>query len=381
MVRLIVRILIRIQNFCQRRQFGPFRWLGRNIQRLLFIGRLIVPNHAIPWTQTERQRLLQFIRDRTIARKGRLYCAINIMASAALYHRSRHNIIRQNTDITLLSTSRQAVLRDLAIVADNINKLPEAAGITFDVVMTVDSGRKNSQLDAVFSAFLTAPVFRGVSVLWNKETAEAQLQRMATRSELPMIEKGTIFTCLGNPGNGDFSPIGYTPQTGLLMPGTGPRRNAIMYMKVAAPLQRVVAISLPETENGGLGKVLDEWGPILKDAKLSHPWVHFCLLNAGSEIPAQWEKTLFPMSVVGFDIADSIALAQTCHAYIGRFDLFGISALNHQRPGLYFSTGSGKTSRWQRDRESPIWRAEGNITVWASKRALNDVLVQIAPNH
>jgi len=145
------------------------------------------------------------------------------------------------------------------------------------------------------------------------------------------------------------------PAWGRIFPArVDPRRNVTAYLKLAHPGMFIVALSLPEDDDGDAA--LELWERAMPSLAAEFPDVVFCVLNRVGPGPHARHQAAEgtrhgPLALVrqaGLTLADAVALAQMADAFVGPTDVFGLAALTARRPGVYMDP-SGTVSSADQD--------------------------------
>ena len=121
---------------------------------------------------------------------------------------------------------------------------------------------------------------------------------------------------------------------------TGFERNVNNYLKVAHPGKFVIALGLPETDDGFCDPWLPAWREAIRSFEAPIENISFVVLNAvgPTALPAEGESSRRSPAfarTAGLTFAETICLVQKADAFIGRMDAFGLAALTAKRPGIY----------------------------------------------
>jgi glycosyltransferase involved in cell wall biosynthesis len=194
--------------------------------------------------------------------------------------------------------------------------------------LCVAADSEPGQLDRFFSLLCLSGTFGSFDILFEEPCPEMESPRFDLCAPHPLV-------------------LGPAEMAGLqraFLPLLDGRRTVTNYLKVAHPRAFVVALSLPEDEDGFADEALGKWLPHLHRCRGEAPSVAFCLLNRtmlsqDHDQPAPADVS--PVRSLGFGLSDAVALAQIADAFIGRLDAFGLAAIGAHRPGVYIDPASG----------------------------------------
>ncbi len=324
-----------------RRSISLVRWLG---------GRKIYP-----WTESPVQRCLTMLSRRANRGKTRLHRLAFIVLCALLKQRERVHADKMNFVATVRGPLPQDALRNMIVWQHAILQNPEIPPtLKIHGNLCVVGDQQDVQLDRLLSLLCLSEVFSDFNIFWGEPAAAEALPGILTAVEQARAAATNVRFDLNAPPGPALAALERGGLPRALVPRHESRRALINYLKIAHPYAFVVALGLPEDEDGFCDAALLRWLPHLRRFRQEMPGVAFCLLNRTTLGQADRESPLTDVAAVrglGFTLGDAIALAQEANAYLGCLDVFGLAAIGARRPGVYFDPAAGD----YHDPERLVW--------------------------
>jgi glycosyltransferase domain-containing protein len=301
---------------------------------------------AYPWTSTPPHQLLAFLARRAYARPGAHYRAIYALAAGALKYRERLYADRINFSARVTAPIDSAALLNAALWQEAILATPPMASAVHANIRVHDAER--AQLDRLMSVLLMSDHLRTINLFFDDAAArEAQVvtQTVAEESRrdayslnaVPQVEPEWS-------QQADWSAV-FSNRTGF-------ERNVNSYLKIAHAGKLVVALGLPETDEGFCDPWLPEWREAVRSFEASGENISFVVLNAVSPAALLSDNgSLAFARNAGLTLAEAICLARKADAFIGQTDVFGLAALTAKRPGICVGTDTTPAQACARVRE------------------------------
>ncbi len=321
---------------------GLCREIVRLPRRFFRLCQWLLGFRTYAWAQSPLHRDLARLMRAAKRGNTRLHRLIFMLSAALLKHREQVYATRRNFVATLRGPVSAKVLQNVALWQLGIRRNPE---IPLDHKahghLCVTGDPEIPQLDRLFSLVCLSEVLSDFSVFWGEASAAQHLPLVLTGSEQRWGASHDVQFDLNQPRQVDLGALqGYEWQW-IFAPRYDPWRTATSYLKVAQPRALVVALSLPEDDDGYCDVALQQWLPHLRHFSQESPGTVFCLLNPttlGLHHAEPSPPGVAPVRRLGFGIADAIALAQGANAFIGCLDAFGLAAMGTHRPGVYFDS-------------------------------------------
>jgi hypothetical protein len=329
--------------------------LRQNLRRADNLRLWLLGRRVFPWTESPPQRLLVALSRRAHRGRTAYHRAAYMVLSAILKHREVLNADKMNFVATVRAPVSQKVLQNMVAWQRNIRQnsaISPAPRIHGNLCIAGDPDRV--QIERFFSLVCTSDVFDNFNIFWDELAAAEALPRTLTKTEQRRAATEDVaFDLNGNPDpdlraiEGDGFPRAFAVRL-------EPRRAVTNYLKVAHPRAFVVALSLPEDDDGFSDAALPEWLPPLARFRREFPGVAFCLLNRTMLAQNPLEPPpvdVAPVRSLGFGTQEALALAREADAFIGCLDGFGLAAISARRPGVYFNAVGGD----RHDPERLMW--------------------------
>ncbi len=318
---------------------GVCRELVRIPRRCVRLCQWLLGLRTYPWAQSPLHRDLGRLMRAAKRGNTRLHRLVFVLCAALLKHREQVYANRRNFVARLSGPVSAEVLRNMALWQLGIRRnaeIPLDRKAHGHLCLTRDP--ETPQLDRLFSLVCLSEVLDDFSVFWDEATAEQHLPLILTRSEQNREASQDGRFDLNQPRRTDIGALeGYEWQW-IFAQRFDPRRTATQYVKVAHPRAFVVALSLPEDDDGFCDAALQQWLPHLRHFSQESPGLVFCLLNCatlGLHHADPNPPGIAPVRCLGFGLADAIALARGANAFLGCLDAFGLAAIGARRPGVY----------------------------------------------
>jgi hypothetical protein len=292
--------------------------------------------------------LRDFLLGRSLVKRlvGRLCRILLLRLSVAAKSRERASSDDRNFALRLAGPIDQKALRNLLIWQDHV--LPsylrpgDDRQVDVALVLSGEAGSEARLFDLI-SVGLMLERFRNFVVVWDEEAAAEAASVLMSDKELAR------WRAAGESGDLARLPPVTTSQIGrqrtrggvkLLPHG---RKYANDFFKMTLPYRFIVAVALPEREDGTVAPAeLELWLGLADTLRARRPDIAFVMLNCLA--PSQWRE--WPAHVRfarhhGLTLQDAICLAQTADGFIGVLDIFGLAAHSAGLPGVYVPLDDG----------------------------------------
>ena len=219
----------------------------------------------------------------------------------------------------------QQTLRDIVLWQGDIVRAEDLNSTETKVAacIAIPAAHDEARLDPLLSLLCTSNIFADFSIVWGDPPDSR------TWADTPRV------------GARDHGTAESSSVEDVLMTFAAPleaRRVVAQYVKAAHPRAFVVAVSLPEDEDGFCDAELERWLPRFACFRAEWPAVALCLLNRTTV--GQWPGSpalvdVAPVRGLGFGVQEGLVFAQMADAFLGVLDAFGLAALSAGRPGIY----------------------------------------------
>ena len=296
--------------------------------------------------------LRDFLLGRSVARRlvGRLCRALLLRLSVAAKARERATSDARNFALRLAGPIDQKVLRNLLIWQNHVlpSYLRPDDDRQVDVALVL-SGRSESEprLFDLVSVGLMLERLRNFVVLWDEEAADDAASVLMSDKELARWRSAGAAGDLGRLPRELTSQVERHGTWGGIKLLPHGRKYANDFFKLALPYRFIVAVALPEGEDGTVEPAeLDLWLGLIDAPRARRPDLAFVVLNCLA--PSQWRE--WPAHVrfarhQGLTLQDAICLAQIADGFVGVLDIFGLAAHSAGRPGVYVPLEDGDFPR------------------------------------
>jgi glycosyltransferase domain-containing protein len=301
---------------------------------------------AYPWTLTPPHRLLGFLAARAYVRPGARYRAMYALAGGLLKYRERLYGDRINFSARVAASANSQALLNAALWQAAILAVPPQAPKVHANIRVRDPERV--QLDRLMSVLLMSDNLRTINLFFDHAAEHSARVATATVAEEGRGEQSEIYD-LNSSQALQSEALDRTDWSIIFSNRTGFERNVNNYLKVAHPGKFVIALGLPETDDGFCDPWLPEWREAIRSFKAPIENISFVVLNAvgPAAFPAEDESSgrspAFARSA-GLTFAETICLVQKADAFVGQKDVFGLAAFTANRPGIYLGSESERLS-------------------------------------
>jgi glycosyltransferase involved in cell wall biosynthesis len=287
-------------------------------------------NHELTWPRALASlggRVLSglpLVRRLTKGGQTPLHRAARLLSRALRKHDAAQRTAARVCVARIDAPVSQQTLRDVALWQGEIVRAANLASAETKVAacIAVSAARDEVRLDPLFSLLCASQIFADFSIVWGEPPDPR------TGADVPRV------------GAGDRGTAESSVED-VLMTFAAPveaRRVVAQYFKVAHPRAFVVAVSLPEDEDGFCDAELERWLPRFACFRAEWPAVALCLLNRTTV--GQWPGSpalvdIAPVRGLGFGVPEGLVFSQTADAFLGVLDAFGLAALSAGRPGVY----------------------------------------------
>jgi hypothetical protein len=207
---------------------------------------------------------------------------------------------------------------------------------------------ETAQVDRVLSVLLLSERVGNVSFFFDPAAALAARSSVSTVHEERRGLHGIPFDLDGTPAAEAGGEAGWER---ILSPCTAFDANVNHYLKLAHPGKLVVALGLPESEDGFCDPELASWREALDAAQWPSD-VTFVVLNAvGPQTLRGHASGRGPLTfarAAGLSLGETLRLAQTCDVFVGGMDVYGQAARAGGRPGVYDAHAQAPTQACER---------------------------------
>ncbi len=237
-----------------------------------------------PWSSSPPQRLFAMIANRMGGVRGAHYRAIYLFSSAVLKFRERLFLDRVNFSGTVRAPVSASTLRAIALwqkaILDVRPQVPRA-----HLNIRVQDAQA-TQIDKLMSMLLVSDCIGNINFFFNEEATLAARTSIGTVTEdgraVPAFDLNAASAAAV-----DARAFSGNRSLQIFSVGGGFDPNVNAYLKLANPGALVVAVSLPETEEGFCDAALREWRPALEAFRGPVANVGFSVLNAISPAPCR----------------------------------------------------------------------------------------------
>lgn len=294
------------------------------------------------WTSSPPHRIFAMIAHRAYGPPYLHYSyrVLYALAGGVLKYRERIHADRMNFGARLNGPVTADVLRNAALWQRSVLDAPPYAP-KVHANLRVVGDVEEVQLDRLMSFLLMSDIFANVNVFFDEQGAQdARVVALTVAEERRGWRE--VEWDLNAPGAvrpESFDDAGWAQ---IFSTRTGFDRNVNNYLKTAHPGAYVVALSLPESEDGFCDKWLGPWAEAAFTLALGFPDVTFVVLNrvgpAAFQSPAGAARSAITFArKAGLSLAEAAIFAQKADAFVGQTDIFGLAARAARRPGVYMS--------------------------------------------
>lgn len=299
-----------------------------------------------PWTSTPPHRLFALIANRAYGWPGAHYRAMYGLAGGLLKYRERLYADRVNFFATLGAPVNSQTLLNAALWQRAILATPPMAPKVHATLRVSDA--EQVQLDRLMSVLLMSDNLRTINVLFDETAARnARLTYVTVAEESRGWATNAYDLNSSHAIEGNFQDVDWSV---IFSNRTGFDRNVNNYLKIAHPGAFVVALALPETDDGFCDKWLDAWREAIESFRSPVESISFVVLNAFSPGAFSFyeKRRSTPFSFArsaGLSLAETVCLAQKADAFIGYMNIFGLAARAALRPGVYLGRAPEEFAR------------------------------------
>lgn len=292
-----------------------------------------------PLSSSPPERLLSMITSRARGRLGAYFRAIYLFAAAVLKFRERLLFDRVNFSAMLRPPVNSAMLRGLAQWQQAVLEMRPAVPKAHLNIHVADA--HGAQLDRLVSTLLLSDAIGNISFFLDEHAASAARTSASTvREESRAVAPFDLNADVAV----DVRELSSDRLAQVFSASIGFDGNVNTYLKVVHQGAVVVALSLPESDDGFCDAALGEWRDVLEAFEAPIADVSFVILNAVSSAVSLGTSTKSAVSfarVAGLSFAEALRLAQQADVFVGELDAFGIAALCAHRPGVYLGDAVG----------------------------------------
>jgi hypothetical protein len=277
---------------------------------------------------------------------GRFCRLLLLRLSVAAKSRERASSDDRNFALRLAGPIDQKALRNLLIWQNHV--LPsylrpgDDRQVDVALVLSGKAGGEARLFDLV-SVGLMLERFRNFVVLWDEEAAAEATSVLMSDRELARWRAAGEAGDLGRLPSDTTSRVERQGTRGGVKLLPHGRKYANDFFKLALPHRFIVAVAMPEREDGTVGPAeLELWLGLAGTLRARRPDIAFVMLNClapsqGREWPAHVRFARHH----GLTLQDAICLAQTADGFIGVLDIFGLAAHSAGLPGVYVPLDDG----------------------------------------
>ncbi|WP_372523373.1 TIGR00180 family glycosyltransferase [Sulfuricaulis sp.] len=293
-----------------------------------------------PWTSSPPHRLFALLAHRAYGWPAPHYRALYAAAAGILKYRERIFADRMNFGARLQDTVDANTLRNVVLWQQAVlNTPPFVPKVHANLRIVGDV--QQIQLDRLMSLLLMSDIFANVNLFFDEETVTDARTTSLTIAEERRGWRGSEYDLsAAQPLRAEiFGSAGWAQ---IFSTRTGFARNINNYVKTAHPGAFVIALSLPEDDDGFCDASAGPWVEAAYTIACDFPDVTFVVLNrvgpaalSSATVPAQTAVTYARKA--GLTLAETTILAQKADAFVGQMDMFGLAARAARRPGVYMS--------------------------------------------
>ena len=313
-------------------------------RRLWRFSRWALGRRHYPWVASPLHRLLGRVARRYYGFPAPRSRAMYAFAAGLLKFRERAYGDNMNFTAVVGGPVTVELLRHAALWQQAVVQTPPLAPRAHaNLRMYGDS--EHVQVDRLMSLLLMSDVFSNINLYFDERAAlDAQPVALTFAEEARRDEDWDLD--VQRPAS---DPLLDDPAWQRIVSSrTGFDRAVNTYLKVAHTGALVVALGLPEDQDGFCDDSIREWTAAVYEAAAKLKDVSFVVLNRISDAAVMAMGTMprGPLSFAcraGLTFADTVALAQKADAFVGSMDVFGVAARAARRPGVYIDP-SGLTA-------------------------------------
>jgi GT2 family glycosyltransferase len=288
-------------------------------------------NHELTWPRalaslgSRGLNALPLVRCLIKERQTPLHRAARLLSRALRQHDAAQRTPARVCVARIDAPVSQLTLRDVVLWQGEIVRAADLSSAETKVAacIAVSTPHDEVRLDPLLSLLCTSRTFTDFSIVWGDPPDPrtwADARRVGAR------DRGTAESSSVDDVLMTFAPL------------LEARRVVAQYFKTAHPRAFVVAVSLPEDEDGFCDAELERWLPRFACFRAEWPAVALCLLNRTTV--GQWPASpalvdIAPVRGLGFGVPEGLVFAQMADAFLGVLDAFGLAALSAGRPGIY----------------------------------------------
>jgi len=296
-------------------------------------------------------RFLEFVNGPALGKPivGPLCRMLVLRLSVHAQMRERASMDERNFLLRLSGPLGQQALRNLLIWQNHVlpSYFQSDDGRQVDIALVLnEEAQSEARLFDLFSIVLMMERVRSFAVFQDQETAIATTSILLSERELNHWRNAGEADDLGKMPRALLHKVeGQGTGSGIKLLTHG-RKYANDLMKLTLPGRYVLAVALPEREDGKVeADELEFWLGLMDTLRSQHPQAGFVMLNCVP--PSHWRE--WPGDVRfarhhGLSLQDTICLAQTADGYLGVLDVFGLAAHSAGRPGIYVPLANGDPS-------------------------------------
>jgi glycosyltransferase domain-containing protein len=290
-----------------------------------------------PWHSTPLHQAFAVIARRAYGRTGALYRALYAVSGALLKFSERAHGDRINFSARVSGAVDAGTLSSAALWLHGALSLPEIAPRTH-INVHVHEGAE-TRIDRLLSLLLLSERVGSVNLFFDGEAAAAARIGTLTLAEERRGWAEGVRELSRAPTPGPEEPddarwsMVYSERTGF-------DHGANAYLKLAHPGAFVVALALPEDEDGFCDAALPAWREAIQAVRWPIDNLVFVVLNrvgphAGARPSSATGPTFACAQMSGLTFSETLSLARRADAYVGPLNVFGLAARAAKRPAVY----------------------------------------------
>ncbi len=300
----------------------------------------VTGRRLISWTSSPPHRLFAMLAHRAYGPPAPHYRALYAATAGILKYRERIFADRMNFGARLQYTVDANTLRNVVLWQHAVLDTPPYAH-KVHANLRIVGDVEQIQLDRLMSLLLMSDIFANVNLFFDEETAtDARITTLTIAEERRGSRDSEYDLGAAQPLRAEiFDSAGWAR---IFSTRTGFDRNINNYMKTAHPGAFVVALSLPEDDDGFCDAWAGPWVEAAYAVARDFPDITFVVLNrvgpvelSSAAVPVHAAVTYARKS--GLTLAETAILAQKSDAFVGQIDMFGLAARAARRPGVYMS--------------------------------------------
>lgn len=321
------------------------RFMARLPINLLKVAAWLTGRRVYPWTSSPPHRLFALIAYKAYGWPAVHYRALYAMAGGLLKYRERIHADHMNFGARIRGPVNADVLRNAALWQKAVLDVPPfAPKVHANLHVTGDA--EGVHLDRLMSLLLMSDVFANVNIFFDDNVAhDARVFTLTVAEERrgSRTDEGDL-----NAARAVAEDVfGDRAWTRIFSTRTGFDKNVNNYLKTAHPGAFVVALGLPESDDGFCDAWLEAWEDAVRALAPEFSAVTFVVLNRvgpASFLSGSAQGVIAFARKAGLTLAEAAILAQKADAFVGHMDMFGLAARAARRPGVYMDPTGAESS-------------------------------------